>query len=329
MLRIALKDVLARKRRLVTTSIAIALGIAFLTGTQLLSTILSDSIRTLVGDTYEGIDAVVRSPNTQKVGFGNEIRSPIPENLEAKVRAVNGVADAAGIVEAVTAQLIGKDGKVVGSGFGPPTIVYNWVEDPKLRYGTLRSGRGPKQADEMVLDFGAAEDGGYVIGDTVTVAGQTSSSKFTLVGLTGLGAKGTSAGGAKQLQFITPVAQVLGTIPGEFSYVVASAEPGVSQQELTNAIAAATPGQQVVTGDRFSTENQDNISKFVDILRIFVSVFGVISIFVACFIIYNTFSIIVAQRTRETALLRAIGARRRQVLAATMAEALLIGAVAS
>ena len=329
MFRIALKDLFARKRRLVTTAIAIALGIAFLTGTQLLSGILSDSIKSLVGDTYDGIDAVVRSSKVQKVGFGNEIRTPVPEGLAAQVAGVTGVRASSGIVETVTAQLVGKDGKVVGSSFGPPTIVYNWVEDPQLRYGTLREGTGPTNDSEIVLDFGSAKDGGYTIGDTVTVAGQTQTEQFTLVGLTGLGKDGKDSGGAKTLQFTTPVAQRIGQIPGEFSYVVAAADQGVSQQELADAISAAIPGEQVVTGERFSKENQESISQFVDILGTFVSVFGYIAIFVACFIIYNTFSIIVAQRTRETALLRAVGARRRQVLAATMLEAVVIGLVSS
>ncbi|MFM7063364.1 MAG: ABC transporter permease [Actinomycetes bacterium] len=329
MLRIALKDLFARKRRLVTTAVAIALGIAFLTGTQLLSGILSDSIKSLVGDTYDGIDAVVRSSKVQQVGFGNEIRTPVPEGLAAQVAQVEGVRASSGIVETITAQLVGKDGKIVGSSFGPPTIVYNWVEDAQLRFGTLRDGRGPQTDAEIVLDFGSAKDGGYQIGDTVTVAGQTQTEQFTLVGLTGLGPEGKDSGSTKTLQFTTPVAQRIGQIPGEFSYVVAAAAPGLSQQELTDAISAALPGEQVVTGERFSTENQESISQFVDILGTFVSVFGYIAIFVACFIIYNTFSIIVAQRTRETALLRAVGARRRQVLGATMLEAVLIGLVSS
>ena len=329
MLRIALKDLLARKRRLVTTSVAIALGIAFLTGTQLLSGILSDSIKSLVGDTYDGIDAVVRSSKVQEVGFGNEIRTPVPEGLAGQVAEVSGVRASSGIVETITAQLVGKDGKIVGSSFGPPTIVYNWVEDPQLRFGTLREGTGPKSDGEIVLDFGSAKDGGYKIGDTVTVAGQTQTEQFKLVGLTGLGKDGKDSGGAKSLQFTTPVAQRIGQIPGEFSYIVAAADEGLSQDELAKAISAALPGEQVVTGERFSTENQESISQFVDILGTFVSVFGYIAIFVACFIIYNTFSIIVAQRTRETALLRAVGARRRQVLAATMLEAVVIGLVSS
>ena len=329
MLRIALKDVFARKRRLVTTAIAIALGIAFLTGTQLLSSILSDSITSLVDDTYDGVDAVVRSSKVQEVGFGNEIRSPVPAPLAEQVALVRGVRASSGIVETATAQLVGKDGKVVGSSFGPPTIVYNWVEDTQLRYGTLREGRGPTKDDEMVLDFGAAKDGKYRIGDTVTVAGQSRTEKFRLVGLTGLGEGGEDASGAKYLQFTTPVAQRIGQLPGEFSYVVAAADDGVSQDELVNAISAALPDDQVVTGDRFSKENQQSISEFVDILGTFVSVFGYIAIFVACFIIFNTFSIIVAQRTRETALLRAVGAQRRQVLFATLLEATIIGVVAS
>ena len=145
MFKVALKDLLARKRRLVTTGLAIILGIAFLTGTQLLSSALRDSIEDLIGDVYEGIDAVVRSPDSQETPFGQPIRDTVPTSLVDEVAAVDGVRVAAGYVEATGPQLIDDDGKVYGSaGFGPPTLVYNWIDDEQLRTGVLTE---PTSAD--------------------------------------------------------------------------------------------------------------------------------------------------------------------------------------
>ena len=133
MLKVALKDLFARKRRLVTTGLAIILGIAFLTGTQLLSSALRDSIEGLIGDVYDGIDAVVRSPDSQDTPFGQPIRDTVPASLVDEVAAVDGVRVAEGYVESTGPQLLDSDGKVYGSaGFGPPTLVYNWIQDDRV-----------------------------------------------------------------------------------------------------------------------------------------------------------------------------------------------------
>ena len=330
MFKVAFKDLMARKRRLVTTSIAIVLGIAFLTGTQLLSSTLSDSIKSLIGDVYEGIDAVVRSPQTQETPFGQPLRSPVPAALVDQVRPVPGVRVAEGFVESTGPELVDKKGKVFGGGFGPPTITYNWIVDPKLRLGTLTTGRGPETDTEVVIDFKSAADLGLKVGDKVTLATtQQGTEQFDLVGLVGLGQQGTQSSGAKVMFFTTPTAQRLVNQPDQFNYVAVGADGGVTQKELAANLATALPDQQVLTGAAFTEENQQSIAQFVDILGTFVSVFGYIALFVAIFIIYNTFSIIVQQRSRETALLRAVGARRSQVLGATMLEALIIGLIAS
>jgi putative ABC transport system permease protein len=328
-LRVALKDILARKRRLVTTGLAIVLGIAFLTGTQVLSTVLKDSIEELIGDVYSGYDAVVRSPQVQDLGFGQQIRTPVPASLVAQVDEVDGVEAALGVVETTTAQLIGTNGKIVGSSFGPPTLVYNWIADPQLQLGVITEGGPPRADDQIVLDFASADEAEYRVGDDVQVSTATGVESFELVGLVGLGDDGTNSTGAKILAFTTPTAQRLGQMPDQFNYVAVAATEGTSQTELARALADALPAQQVVTGAAFTEENQESISQFVDILTTFVSVFGYVALFVACFIIYNTFSILVAQRTRETALLRAIGAKRRQVLSATVLEAFIVGLISS
>ena len=331
MFRVALKDLLARKRRLVTTGLAIVLGIAFLTGTQLLSASLSDSIDDLIGDVYDGIDAVVRSPDSQDTPFGQPIRPPVPASLVADVAAVDGVRAAEGFVESTGPQLIGSDGKVYGAaGFGPPTIVYNWIDDEQLRTGRINEGRGPEADDEIALDFDTVEGLEVAVGDPVTLANQQEGTEeFTLVGVLGLGEDGTKSSGARPMFFTTPTAQRLVDQTDAFNFVAVAAEDGVGQDELVERLAFELPSVQVLTGEAFTEESAESIGQFVDILNIFVSVFGYIALFVAIFIIYNTFSIVVTQRTRETALLRAIGARRRQVLAATMLEALVVGVLAA
>ena len=329
MFRVALKDLLARKRRLFTTGLAVMLGIAFLSGTQVLSSVLNDSIDSLISDVYEGYDAVVRSPDADSVGFGQAIRTPLPDSTVEQVAGIDGVRVVEGVVETTTAQLVGSDGKVVGSDFGPPTLVTNWLEDTTLRLGVLTEGRGPTAAGEIALDFASAEDGGYQVGDDVTVGGPEGAETFELVGLVGLGEDGTRSSGAKVLVFDTPEAQRLGQIPDQFNYLAVAADGGVSETQLVDYLVGALPEYQVLTGEQFTAESADAISQFVGILTTFVSVFGWVAIVVACFIIYNTFSILVAQRTRETALLRAIGARRRQVLTATLLEAVIVGLVAS
>lgn len=331
MFKVALKDLLARKRRLVTTGLAIILGIAFLTGTQLLSSALRDSIESLIGDVYSGIDAVVRSPDSQESPFGQPIRDTVPASLVDEVRAVDGVRTAEGYVEAVGPQLVDSDGKVYGSaGFGPPTLVYNWIEDDQLRAGALREGRPPEADDEVVLDFDSVAGLELELGDDVTLATtQAGKETFTLVGVAGLGEDGAESAGARPMLFTTATAMRLADQPGEFSFVAVAGDEGVDEDTLADRLSQALPTQQVLTGTAFTEENQEAIAGFVDILGTFVSVFGYIALFVAIFIIYNTFSIVITQRTRETALLRAIGARRRQVLGATMLEAIVVGLIAA
>ena len=327
MLRVAFKDLMARKRRLVTTGLAVILGIAFLTGTQILGGVLNDSIDSLISDVYSGYDAVVRSPDVQEAPFG-EFRPPVDASVAERAAGVPEARAAFGIVEAPTVQLLGPDGKVLSTGFGPPTLAYNWIDDA-VRPGVLLEGRGPTSDDEMAMDFKVADDNSWEIGDTITVLSQQQTRDFELVGVLGLGEEGDQYSGAKPLFFTEAVAQEVTDLEGRFSYVAAAAADGVTQEELSEALAAELEGFQVVTGEEFTQENVDATAQFVGILTTAVSVFGYIALVVAAFIIYNTFSIIVAQRTRETGLLRAIGAGRKQVIIATLAEALIIGVFAS
>lgn len=329
MLKVALKDILARKRRLITTGLAILLGVTFLTGTQMLSTTLKSSISAIFDDAYSGYDAVVRSPDVQELGFGQKIHNPVPASTVDDVSAVFGVASAEGVIESTNAQLIGADGKVASSDFGPPTLIYNWSEQQGLRSGRLREGVPPTGPDQMAMDFASVEKAGYQLGDQVSVSSQDGTRTFELVGIIGLGDDGNTPTGATTLIFPTAAAQDLARIPDQFNYVAVRGDPDLDQESLASAISAALPDMQVLTGEQFTAEETDAVGQIVDILATFVNVFGYIALFVASFIIYNTFSILIAQRTRETALLRAVGAHRRQVLAANVVEAIVVGVIAS
>ena len=303
------------------------LGIAFLTGTQILGGVLNNSIDSLITDVYAGYDAVVRSPDVQEAPFG-EFRPPVDESAAERADGVAEARAAFGIVESPTVSLLGPDGKALSAGFGPPTLVYNWIDDP-VRPGVIVDGRGPVSDDEIAIEFKTAADNEWELGDTITVLSQQDTRDFELVGILGLGEEGDQFSGAKPLYFTEPVAQQLADLEGRYSYVAVGAAEGVSQEELAEALAQDLDGLQVVTGEEFTQENVDATAQFVGILTTAVSVFGYIALIVAAFIIYNTFSIIVAQRTRETGLLRAIGARRSQVIAANLVEAVLIGLFAS
>ncbi len=327
MIRVTIRSLLAHKWRLVTTSIAIVLAIAFLSGTQILGGILDDSIRGLIGNVYSGYDSVVRSPDVQEAAFG-EFRAPISAEAVVDSSGVEGARLAYGVVESANIQLIGKDGKVTGGGIGPPTLVMNWIDDP-MRPGTLADGRGPTANDEIAIDFKGAEEQGWELGESIEIATQEGAEQYTIVGFVGLGDEANKTAGAQPVFFTDEVARSTAKLGDQYNYVAVSAKDGVSQDELASQLAEANPDLQVLTGEAFTEENQDAVAQFVGILTSVVSIFGFIALVVSTFIIYNTFSIIVAQRTRETALLRAIGARRRQVILSTLVEALIVGLVAS
>ncbi|KAA0235270.1 MAG: hypothetical protein JJLCMIEE_01601 [Acidimicrobiales bacterium] len=330
MLRIALKSALAHKRRLITTGIAIVIGVTFMTGTLILSDTLGTAIDSLVSDAYDEYDAVIRSKEVQTLPFGGEIRATVPAEIEAAVSAVPEVKAAAGNVEGF-AFVIGKDGEVLGStGLGPPSLAFNWIDVPELQVGTLSEGRPPENDDEVVLDFRTAEKGGFRIGDTVTIESpNTGTYEFELVGLTGLGEAGDETTGSTISVYTLPtVWRVVGQ-PNKFQYISAVGTGGASQEEVVEAITPVLPPDlEAITGAAYVKEQQELFGQFVGLITTFILVFGIIAVFVGAFIIYNSFSIIIAQRTREMGLLRAVGAGRGQILGSVVIEAVLVGLAA-
>jgi putative ABC transport system permease protein len=327
MFKLTVKTLWSHKRRLIGTFAAVALGVAFLSGTLVLGDTLRANFDELFARANAGVDAVVRSAESMNTEVGR-VRPLIDESLAGKLRDVDGVATVAPNIEGYGA-LIGQDGEPVGGG-GPPQLAGAWIDDPELNPYQLVEGRPPLSANEVVVNRTAAEDAGLQPGDTATV--QTPDPvQVKVVGLTSFGPE-DSAAGITFVAFTTEAAQrlVLHREDQVTSFLL-KADDGVSQEGLVAATGPILPeGVESITGEALTEESIDDIGKeFLDVFSIFLTSFAVVALMVATFSIYNTFSILVAQRTRESALLRALGASRRQILASVVGEAAVIGVVAS
>ena len=329
MLRIALKSVLSKKLRLFSTALSIMLGVAFLSGTLVFTDTISRTFDDLFADVFQNTDAYVRSSSTTDLGMGNTQRGRMPESVVDTVEDVRGVADAQGVVQAF-AQIVGSDGEAIGDpGRGAPTFGMNLVPGEQTGWVLTEGSRAPGP-NELVIDRGTAERGDLRIGDMVTVLTQTGPHQFPLVGTARFGSV-DSPGGASAALFDLQTAQdVLTGGAREIDAVMVTAQEGVSQSELAAEITAALPaGTEALTGVEITEETQNSIAEAMSFFDTFLLVFACIGLVVAAFTIYNTFQIIVTQRTREMALLRSLGATRRQVLGAQLLEAVIVGVIAS
>ena len=330
MLNVTLKGLWAHKRRMVGTLIAVFLGVAFLSGTLALGDTLRANFSTLFTNANAGTDAVIRNESklSSDPGESDLQQGLIPESIVDTVRGVDGVAAAEPMVQGF-GQLVGKDGEDIGQD-GPPKLAGNWIADPELNPFRIAEGRAPRAADEVVINQGAADDGDLEVGDTTTVK-TPGPVKVKIVGISTFGDE-AGIGASTYTAFTLASAQEhLTNRPDEVSTISVRAEPGVSQPELVRNLRAELPDTvEAISGAKLTTENIDDInSEFLDVLRTFLVVFAGVALLVGTFSIYNTFSIIVAQRTRESALLRALGAGRGQVLGSVVTEAIVIGVLAS
>ncbi|ADB53271.1 ABC transporter permease [Conexibacter woesei] len=325
--RLALQGLWAHKRRLAGTFAAVFLGVAFLAGTLMLGDTLQRNFERLFTDVTSGTDAVVRSETSLGTGSG-DARAPIPAALLARVRAVPGVAQAAGSIEG-TGALIGADGDKIG-GNGPPTLAGNWIEDTALNPYRIAEGRPPRASDEVVVNRGAAEDGRLRVGDVATV--QTPEPvRVRVVGISMFG--DTDGLGTTTFTAFTTAGAERHVMKraGIVSSIVVKADDGVSQAQLVQRLRPIlTPGVEAVTGAQLTQDRVADIDEvFLDNLRMILVAFAGIALLVGAFSIRNTFAIVAAQRTREAALLRAVGATRAQVLGAALLETLLVGVAAA
>ena len=330
MLTATLRAMIAHKLRLVLTTASISLGVAFLAGTLVLTDTMGLAFEQLFGKVSSGTDAVVRThaPYTASEGIGTS-RAPIAETALTDISKVDGVRAAEGSVSGY-ALLTDNDGRAILTSGGAPTMGYNMPADEGLRGDVdLLSGSAPDAPGEVAIDATSAEDNDIAVGSTIKVLFQGPTQEFTVVGTVGFGGE-KNLGGTTSAYFETETAQTVLGMPGSFDSIGVSAEDGVSQAELTKRLSAVVPdGAEAVTGKTVAQENSDAVEKDLKMVGILFMIFAGIALFVGSFIIWNTFTMIVTQRSREIALLRAIGATRRQVLRSLMLEAVLLGVAAS
>ncbi len=324
------RGMLAHKLRLALTTASIALGVAFLAGTLVLTDTMNLAFDQLFGKVSSGTDAVVRTKAayTQSEGTGTS-HAPISEKVIASVSDVDGVRAAEGSVSGY-ALLTDNDGEAILTNGGAPNMGYSMPVDTGLRGDVaLLSGEAPSAPDQVAIDATSAEDNDIALGSTIKVLFQGPTREFTVVGTVGFGGE-KNLGGTTSAYFDTSTAQqVLGS-PGVFDEITVSAEPGVSQTALADRLSQVVPaGAEAVTGATVAQEASDAIQDDLQFVTILFSVFAGVALFVGAFIIWNTFTMVVTQRSREIALLRAIGATRRQVMRSLITEALLLGLIAS
>lgn len=326
MYKISIRDLMAHKRCLVGTGSAVLLGIAFLAGTL----VLGDSLRAGFDDTFSqanaGTDAVVRGVVTMDHGESSQ-RRLLEASLVDALSDVDGVASAQPSIEGI-AQLSGADGEPIGGG-GPPTLARNWIDDVELNPFRIADGRGPRADGEVVIDRATAEAGDLAVGDT-TVVRTPDPVEVRIVGIATFGAAdGMGAG----FTFFTldDARRHLLDGSGRLTSVLLTAGPDVAPGTLVERVRPLlAEGTEVLTGAALAAEQTEDINgDFLDAFETFLLMFTGIALLVATFSIYNTFSVILAQRSRESALLRALGASRRQVLGSIAVEAAVVGLLAS
>ncbi|MET9440900.1 FtsX-like permease family protein [Streptomyces sp. NPDC006610] len=326
MLRTALRNVLAHKARLLMTVLAVMLGVAFVSGTLVFTNTISEALQKSSAKGFDHVDVAVRAESRKDTG---DTLGETPELTQALVEDAGRVPSAASATGVVTgfAAIADKDGKLVGGGFQSQGGNYWGAEDPRY---PLVSGRAPRGEGEMLIDAQTAERTGYEVGDTVrlSVDGPVLEPEITGVFTTDDG--NVAAGGSLAL-FDTATAQRLFGTPGTYDEIAVTAKAGVTQAALKAELDRALPRGVVetTTGERLADEQAERIAAQMGGMKQGLLVFAGIALFVGTFIIANTFTMLVAQRTKELALLRAVGASRRQVTRAVLVEAFVVGAVAA
>ena len=309
------------------------LGVAFIAGTFVLNDTINASFNGLFNQIYQGTSAVVRAAEPFNPGANfNAQRQRIPASLAGRLAKVPGVEAVAADIEGY-AQLVTRKGKPIrGTSSGAPALGVAWTgASPLNPLRLLPGGQRPRTSSQVVIDKHSATVGHFRVGDKVTVLSQQHPATYTITGIATWG-RADSVLGATVTAF-TPAraARVLGQ-PGKVNQIDIQAAPRVPQPLLISRLRSAvrgTPGVQVVSGQAVVAEGQQSIRQALSFIGVFLLVFAFVALFTGSFVIFNTFSIIVAQRLRELALLRAVGGSRRQVMASVLGESLIIGILAS
>ena len=324
----ALRGLLGRKLRTVLTAVAIILGVATVSGTYVLTDSINNAFHSIFFETRAGSDAVISGKSAFDITGDSGVTAPsFDESLLQKVRDVPDVAEAEGQVNG-QAQLIGKDGKAIVYG-GAPNLGFS-IANGASRFNPLQlvSGTWPK-ANEVVVDKSTAGKEDITIGQQIGVQAEGPVQRLRVSGIVKFGSVST-IGGATLSGFDLPTAQRLFEKPGKLDEIAVAANQGVSDPQLLAQIRTILPpSTQVRSAQAQSHEDAKETDSFISFLQKFLLGFGGVALFVGSFVIANSLSITIAQRTREFATLRTLGASRRQVLRSVVLEALVIGVLAS
>jgi putative ABC transport system permease protein len=337
MWKATIRGIFARKVRLALTALAVMLGVAFVSATYVLTDTMRASFDFVFAETLSGVDLVVSAPSADSdVGvlggglLGTPKRDRLPDGTIGTVREVEGVAAADGFV-AYLAQFVDREGEAIQNGIAP-TIGLAWMPldgDGPFQLVPGTGSRAPEREDEVAMDAGTAREHGFEVGDRVEVQLQGPVEEFEIVGLFGLG-ETSEFGGLTFAAFDLETAQRVLASPDAVDAVAVAAAPGVSDDELQARLQATLgPGYDVERADEVAYESGATVRQFVGLFNGALLAFAAVGLVVGAFIIVNTFTILVAQRTRELGLLRAMGAGGGQVLGSVIIEAAVVGVTAS
>jgi putative ABC transport system permease protein len=331
MTRVALKGLLGRKLRVALTALAVVLGVAMISGTYILTDTIKSAFASVFTQAFKNADAVItgKSAIGNDNGGGNGTAAPsLPASLLTPVERLPGVAAASGGISD-SAQLVGHNGKVISRG-GAPGLAFSYSPSgQRFNPLTLASGNWPSAPDDVDIDAATASKDGWSVGDEIGVIARGPVQRFRIVGTVKF-AGVSSLGGATMAIFTLPTAQRIFHKVGRFDSIDVAGKPGSTPQQLVREIAPLLPSNaQVRTGQGQAQQATKDTSGFLNIFQSFLLAFGGIALFVGSFVIANTMSITIAQRTRELATLRTLGATRRQVLGSVLLEAFVIGVLAS
>jgi putative ABC transport system permease protein len=321
------RSLLAHRVRLALTALTIALGTGFMAGSFVFTATLTHGLDSLFAQSATGTDVIVQHTTPSGAGFGagSGGAKPVPADTVTAIRRLPGVAAADGVVSG-RAVLLGRNGKPLPAQFG---VALSWPADPPFQaIFTRLTGRPPAGPGQVMIDYGSAGQGHFTVGDRIEVAIGGQARPFTVTGITGYGSA-DSIGGSMAI-FSLPEAQQLFGLANLYSQIDVKAGRGVSAQQLRGQVALILPaGVAAVTAASAAANQAQQLNSQLGFLTYFFAGFAGVSLFVGAFVIWNTFSIMIGQRVRELALMRAIGARRGQVFRSVLGEAALLGAVSA
>lgn len=325
-LRVALSGSTKRFGRVALSTFAVLLGVAFITGIQALADTVDKSAQDLLTASLKPSGVVVRSTSSQQ-SAGAIVRQTVPSELLDAVSDMDGVANAEGIVQGF-GRLVGEDGTLIDPGI-VPTVIFNWVADEQLAMAQITEGSPPETETEAVIDARTSSDTGWQLGDSIRIQGSNGVSTYEISGIGSLGS-GDRSTGVRIVMMQTDEAQRFSGSDGQLSYLLVRAEDGVSPEDLVDELGPQLPlGTEAITGAEFLAETSLQAANSIDLATRFSQAFGLIGLVVAGLTIANSFSILMAQRNREMALLRVAGATRRQIAAGVLIEAFVVGLIGS